>query len=244
MGPGWPRRRAAAEIDIVEARWARRSGCRRLHRPPTLSWWTRYGLGLGLHLHHFAAAGVGGRGRRLDPWLKANPEVRAAHQERAAELKRRFAEAALPVMPSASHIVPVSWATPSTASWSPTFCCANTAFRAAIKLSHRGQGHRAAALSRPRRTTPTDDDDPGAGARRPVVGLQCRPPARRADAQVRRLVRVIFEFVRVGATCAAARWDAATGVDGGDHGPGVSDLEPLRRLALAKLRRAISQRGP
>jgi 5-aminolevulinate synthase len=40
-------------------------------------------------------------------WLKAHPEVRVAHQARAATLKRRFAEAGLPVMPSVSHIVPV-----------------------------------------------------------------------------------------------------------------------------------------
>jgi 5-aminolevulinate synthase len=39
--------------------------------------------------------------------LKAHPELRDHHQERAATLKRRFAEAALPVMDSASHIVPV-----------------------------------------------------------------------------------------------------------------------------------------
>jgi 5-aminolevulinate synthase len=40
-------------------------------------------------------------------WLKGHPEIRAAHQERAATLKRRFAEAGLPVMASVSHIVPV-----------------------------------------------------------------------------------------------------------------------------------------
>jgi 5-aminolevulinate synthase len=40
-------------------------------------------------------------------WLKQNPQIRARHQERAATLKRRFAEAGLPVMPSVSHIVPV-----------------------------------------------------------------------------------------------------------------------------------------
>jgi 5-aminolevulinate synthase len=40
-------------------------------------------------------------------WLKQHPEVRARHQERAATLKRRFKEAGLPVMDSASHIVPV-----------------------------------------------------------------------------------------------------------------------------------------
>jgi 5-aminolevulinate synthase len=40
-------------------------------------------------------------------WLKAHPEVRTRHQERAATLKRRFLEAGLPVMPSVCHIVPV-----------------------------------------------------------------------------------------------------------------------------------------
>jgi 5-aminolevulinate synthase len=40
-------------------------------------------------------------------WLKQHPEIRDAHQARAAELKQRFAAAGLPVMPSVSHIVPV-----------------------------------------------------------------------------------------------------------------------------------------
>jgi 5-aminolevulinate synthase len=40
-------------------------------------------------------------------YLKEHDEVRLRHQERAATLKRRFAEAGLPVMPSVSHIVPV-----------------------------------------------------------------------------------------------------------------------------------------
>jgi 5-aminolevulinate synthase len=39
--------------------------------------------------------------------LKLSTEERARHQERAAALKRRLAEAMLPVMPSTSHIVPV-----------------------------------------------------------------------------------------------------------------------------------------
>src|SRR3984893_8570486 len=39
--------------------------------------------------------------------LEANSAERDRHQERAATLKRRLAEAELPVMPSASHIVPV-----------------------------------------------------------------------------------------------------------------------------------------
>jgi len=40
-------------------------------------------------------------------WLKQHPEVRARHQERAARMKTLFVVAGLPVMPSASHIVPV-----------------------------------------------------------------------------------------------------------------------------------------
>jgi 5-aminolevulinate synthase len=40
-------------------------------------------------------------------WLKEHDEVRQRHQERAATLKKRFADAGLPVMPSVSHIVPV-----------------------------------------------------------------------------------------------------------------------------------------
>jgi 5-aminolevulinate synthase len=39
--------------------------------------------------------------------LKANPAERERHQERAARLKRLLAAAGLPLMPSASHIVPV-----------------------------------------------------------------------------------------------------------------------------------------
>ena len=39
--------------------------------------------------------------------LKTATELRQRHQERAARLKRRLAEAKLPVMPSMSHIVPV-----------------------------------------------------------------------------------------------------------------------------------------
>jgi 5-aminolevulinate synthase len=39
--------------------------------------------------------------------LKHAPDLRARHQERAATLKRLLAKAGLPVMQSASHIVPV-----------------------------------------------------------------------------------------------------------------------------------------
>ena len=40
-------------------------------------------------------------------WLKANPEIRQHHQERAATLKRRLRNANIPIMASTSHIVPV-----------------------------------------------------------------------------------------------------------------------------------------
>ena len=40
--------------------------------------------------------------------VSAHPELRVRHQERAATLKRRLAAAGLPVMPSTTHIVPVS----------------------------------------------------------------------------------------------------------------------------------------
>jgi 5-aminolevulinate synthase len=39
--------------------------------------------------------------------LKASPTERHRHQERAATVKRRLGQASLPVMPSASHIVPL-----------------------------------------------------------------------------------------------------------------------------------------
>ena len=40
-------------------------------------------------------------------WLKEHDEIRQRHQERAASLKKRFAQIGLPVMPSVSHVVPV-----------------------------------------------------------------------------------------------------------------------------------------
>ena len=40
-------------------------------------------------------------------YVRAHNELRIAHQERAARLKRRLTEEGIPVMPSVSHIVPV-----------------------------------------------------------------------------------------------------------------------------------------
>jgi 5-aminolevulinate synthase len=41
-------------------------------------------------------------------YVTSHPELRVRHQERASTLKRRLAAAGLPVMPSVTHIVPVS----------------------------------------------------------------------------------------------------------------------------------------
>ncbi|MFQ5764481.1 MAG: 5-aminolevulinate synthase [Rhodospirillales bacterium] len=51
--------------------------------------------------------GVAAAARASIRFLKEHNEVRDRHQERAAALKRRFAEAGIPVMPSTTHIVPV-----------------------------------------------------------------------------------------------------------------------------------------
>ena len=40
--------------------------------------------------------------------VSAHPDLRVRHQERAAALKSRLTSVGLPVMPSVSHIVPVS----------------------------------------------------------------------------------------------------------------------------------------
>ncbi len=51
--------------------------------------------------------GVAAAARASIAYLKEHNELRERHQERAATLKRRFAEAGIPVIASASHIVPV-----------------------------------------------------------------------------------------------------------------------------------------
>ena len=54
----------------------------------------------GLHLHDVAAAGARRRRARRVRHLKSSQVERDRHQERAATVKRRLAEAGLPVMPS------------------------------------------------------------------------------------------------------------------------------------------------
>ncbi len=51
--------------------------------------------------------GVAAAARASIAYLKEHNELRERHQERAATLKKRFAEAGIPVIASASHIVPV-----------------------------------------------------------------------------------------------------------------------------------------
>src|SRR5258708_12648526 len=41
-------------------------------------------------------------------YVTAHPELRTRHQERAATLKRRLGAAGLPIMPSLTHILPLS----------------------------------------------------------------------------------------------------------------------------------------
>ena len=43
----------------------------------------------------------------MDAIAAAHPELRVRHQERAATLKHKLAAAGLPVMASATHIVPL-----------------------------------------------------------------------------------------------------------------------------------------
>src|SRR5260370_3357197 len=53
--------------------------------------------------------------------VKATPELRQRHQERATRLKRRLREAELPLIPSPSHVLPIPFCNPHpTKETSPT----------------------------------------------------------------------------------------------------------------------------
>ena len=58
--------------------------------------------------------------------LKGSQVERERHQERAAAVKRRLAEAGLPVMPSQSHIVPVLVGDAARCKAAATSCCSAT----------------------------------------------------------------------------------------------------------------------
>ena len=80
-------------------------------------------------------------------YLRAHPELRERHQERAATLKRRFDEIALPVLPSASHIVPVLVGDAQLCKQaSDALLERHARLRAADQLPHRRARHRAAPL--------------------------------------------------------------------------------------------------
>ena len=79
--------------------------------------------------------------------LKAYPELRDRHQERAATLKRRFAEIGLPVLPSVSHIVPVLVGDPQLCKQaSDALLERHGVLRAAHQLSDGGTRNRTASL--------------------------------------------------------------------------------------------------
>ncbi len=54
---------------------------------------------------------------------------------------------------------------------------------------------------------------------------------------------IIFEFVRAGAYMRCTAVDPATGVEATAVGPASNHLEPLKRLAIGKLKRALETRG-
>ena len=120
---------------------------RRLHRLDRGDGRLRALLRLGLHLHR-------PRCRRRSPparWpacamSRAHPELRVRHQERAATLKRRLAAAGLPVMPSATHIVPVFVGDAALCKQASDLLLERHAhLRAADQLSDRAARHRAPA---------------------------------------------------------------------------------------------------
>jgi hypothetical protein len=77
--------------------------------------------------------------------LKASQAERDIHQKRAATLKRRLAEAGLPVMPSASHIVPVIVGDPALCKAACDELLPSPYLRAADQLPYRASRHRAPA---------------------------------------------------------------------------------------------------
>jgi 7-keto-8-aminopelargonate synthetase-like enzyme len=79
--------------------------------------------------------------------LKESQVERAIHQQRAATLKRRLAEAGLPIMPSPSHIVPVLIAILSCAGPSAASCCSASDLCAADQLPDRAARHRLLRLT-------------------------------------------------------------------------------------------------
>jgi 7-keto-8-aminopelargonate synthetase-like enzyme len=113
-------------------------------------------------------------------WLKANPQIRHAHQARALRLKTLFREAGLPVMPSVSHIVPVLVGDPThTKMVSDMLLTRPRRVRAADQLPHRAARHRAPALHAD--ALPRRRDDGRAGERHgpAVEPLQRRAHGRR-----------------------------------------------------------------
>ena len=64
-------------------------------------------LRAGIYLYQLIAPAARRRGPASIRHLKQSQIERDRHQERAARLKSRLAEAGLPLLPSPSHIVPV-----------------------------------------------------------------------------------------------------------------------------------------
>ena len=73
--------------------------------------------------------------------LKTSVAERERHQERAARLKRLLGAASLPVMPTASHIVPILIGMRSSASEPPTSCWLATGSTSSPSTSDRAARH-------------------------------------------------------------------------------------------------------